>query len=294
VIARRPTLTGLLWISPWIVGCAAFVVLPAAMSFWFSFTDYSLLESPVWVGAANYAELLSDHVWRRAVGNTLLYALLSVTLGNTLALVLALLLEGDDAIRRAARAAIFLPTLIPLIATSLVWTSMLGSEQGLVNRLLAGVGISGPDWLGDRDWALPAMVLMSLWQVGGAVVINVAALRQVPRPLREAALLDGAGAWSRLRHVILPTIAPALLFNVVTGLIWSMQIFAAPYIMTRGGPERATFFYTMHVYENTFVYGRMGYACAMAWIQLLIILLLTTAMMRLSRRFAGAPPAEAA
>ncbi len=282
---RLPTLYGLIWISPWIVGFVLFMLAPIGVSLYYSLTDYSLLEPPISIGLANYRELTNDDVFWVTMRNTGLYALFSVTLGTILTIGLAVILNGQRRGVGLARAIVFLPTLVPLVAGALAWTWMYNSEAGLINSLLGRIGIDGPNWLGDRRWAMSALVMMSLWQVGGAVVICLAALQDVPQSLYQAVSIDGAGPIRRFWHVTLPMISPAVLFNVIMAIIWSLQVFAVPYIMTKGGPEDATRFYTQYLYENAFVYGRMGYASAMAWIQLLAVLVLTGITIRLSRRF---------
>jgi multiple sugar transport system permease protein len=274
-----------LWVLPWVAGFAVFMALPIVLSAVYSFTDYSLLESPVFIGTANYRELFGDALFHRTMMNTAVYALASVTLGTVVAIGLALLLRHPTPRVAFTRAAVFLPTLVPVVAATLGWGWMLNGEHGLVNAALGVVGVHGPDWLGDVRWALSALVLISLWQVGGATVIYIAALQDVPRSLEEAAAIDGAGRLGLLRHVTLPMISPAILFNVVTAVIWSLQVFVVPYILTKGGPENATYFYTMYLYDNAFVYGRMGYACAMGWLQFIAIVVLTALLFRLSRRF---------
>ncbi len=279
------TLHGLLWISPWIVGFVLFMLAPMGVSLYYSLTDYSLLEPPISIGLDNYRELASDEVFWITLRNTGLYALFSVTLGTILTIGLAVMLNGKRRGVGLVRAVVFLPTLVPLVAAALAWTWMYNGEAGMINTLLARIGIDGPNWLGDRRWAMSALIIMSLWQVGGAVVICLAALQDVPQSLYQAVSIDGAGPLRRFWHVSLPMISPAVLFNVIIAIIWSLQVFAVPYIMTKGGPEDATRFYTQYLYENAFVYGRMGYASAMAWIQLLVVLVLTGITIRLSRRF---------
>ncbi len=276
---------GLLWVSPWIVGFLLFLATPLGLSLYYSFTDYSLLESPVPIGLANYLELLGDELFYVTLRNTALYAVCSVTLGTVLAIAIAVLLSRPTFAVGFARSAVFLPTLVPLVAAALGWTWMFNAENGPINAAIALLGIRGPDWLGDARWAMWALIFMSLWHIGGATVIYLAALQDVPRSLYEAADLDGAGPLRRLLGVTLPMISPAIVFNVVVAIIWSLQVFAVPYIMTKGGPEHATYFYTMYLYDNAFVYGRMGYACAMGWLQLFAILLITGLFLRTSRRF---------
>lgn len=287
------TRTGWLWIAPWLVGFGLFLALPLGLSLYYSLTDYSLLEPPIFLGLDNYRELLGDDLFWITVRNTAVYAVAYVVLGNALAIGLAVLLARPSPLATLGRMTVFLPTIVPLVAVALGWMWMYNTESGIINRLLGLVGIAGPHWLGERPWAMAALILMGLWSVGGAFVIYLAAVRDVPRALYEASSLDGVGAAGRLRHITLPMISPAILFNVIVGVIWSVQMFAAPYMMTRGGPEDSTRFYTMYVYENGFVHGRMGYASALAWVQFAVILVLTLIVIRGSRRlvFYQADPA---
>jgi multiple sugar transport system permease protein len=278
------TARGLAWISPWVIGFVAFVAAPALVSLACSLTDYSLLEPPLFIGLENYRELWGDSLFWLTLRNTIVYTAGSVTLTTIIAIGLALLLQRDGRGVALARAAVFLPTLVPLVAAALGWMWLYNGELGLLNALLERVGITGPNWLGDRSWAMPSLVAMSGWQIGTAMVIYIAALRDVPRALYDAAAIDGASTWRRLRHVTLPMISPAILFNVVIAIIWSLQVFAVPHIMTEGGPDNATNFYTMYLYANAFEYQRMGYASAMAWIQLLVIVAMTGATFLLARR----------
>jgi multiple sugar transport system permease protein len=181
---------------------------------------------------------------------------------------------------------VFVPTLVPLVAVATVWFWLLNGEYGLVNKLLALVGVRGPAWVVDKAWVMPSLVLMSVWGVGQSVVVYIAAIQEVPASLYEAARLDGMGRWRQFRHVTVPMVSPAILFNAITMTINAVQAFAVPYVMFRrpDGQNPAGHFYTMYLYENGFVYGQMGYACAMAWLQLLVILLLTGVMFLTSRR----------
>jgi multiple sugar transport system permease protein len=285
VTSRFPMAAGLLWISPWIVGCALFLLLPAVLSAYDSFTDYSLLERPVFVGMENYREMAGDHVMWIAIRNTLLYSIASVAGSTAISVALAVLL--DQHLRGAAlvRAIVFLPTLVPVVSAAVCWLWLFNPSFGLFNSAMKGLGISGPDWLGDRSWALPSLVMMSLWMIGSPLLVCSAALKDVPRTLYEAADIDGVSAIGRFRHVTLPMISPAVLFNAVMSLIWSAQVFAQPQIMTKGGPQYATMVYSLYVYLNAFVYGRMGYACALAWMQMVATLVLAIALVGLSRRF---------
>jgi multiple sugar transport system permease protein len=275
----------LLWISPWIAGTLLFLVIPVALSAYYSGTEYSLIESPVPVGLDNYREMAHDPLVWTALRNTGLYTLFSVVLGTIASVAIAVLLEQRLRGSALVRALVFLPTMIPIVAASIGWAWLYDGEHGLFNALLHCIGVQGPDWLGDRRWALLSLVIMGLWSIGSAVVICTAALRQVPPSLYEAAAIDGMSAPARFRHVTLPMISPAVLFNAVMSTIWSLQVFAVPHIMTKGGPGSATLMYSMYVYRNAFEYGHMGYASALAWVQFLAAVVLTILALLIARRF---------
>ncbi len=282
---RRDLRLGLLWISPWLLGFAVFTLVPAALSIAFSFTDYGLLDSPVFIGLDNYRELARDPMFRVAIVNTLVYAFASSLGGTAASLAIALLLESR--LRGAAliRAIVFLPSLVPVVSACVCWMWLLNDRFGLLNGLLARAGIDGPNWLGDPRWAMPSLLLMSVWTIGSPLLVAGAAIRNVPTSLYEAADLDGATGLRRFAAVTLPIISPALLFNAVMSLIWSLQVFGPPFIMTKGGPENATQVYAVYTYQNAFTYGRMGYACALAWVHVLVTLALTLILLALGKRF---------
>lgn len=282
--ARRNILAGLLWCSPFLAGSLLFLAVPAAMSLAASFTDSSLIEPPNPVGLDNYREMLRDTLLRRVAINTLAFTLGSILIGAPLSVAIAALLEIPSPLRRLARSVVFFPTLVPVVAASIGWMWLYAPESGLLNRFLRALALPGVDWLGDARTAMPALVLMSLWCIGTPVVVYAAAMRAVPASLYDAAHIDGMSAPRRFLHVTLPMISPAILFNVVVSIVWSLQVFAAPAIMTRGGPGDATNVYALYVYRNAFDYGRLGYASALAWVQLLVTLALSLAVVALSRR----------
>lgn len=283
---RAATIAGWLWASPWIVGGTVFVFVPMALSLYFAFTDYPLIEPPLWAGWDNFARMGSDPTFWRVTRNTLLYAACAVPAGTVLGLVLAGLLQENTRVSRFFLACIFLPTLVPLTAAAMVWMWLFNGEYGLINLVLAVFGVRGPTWLVDAAWVLPSMVIMGLWGVGQSVVVYVAAMREVPAHLYEAARIDGMSSVRRFWHVTLPMISPAILFNVIVMTINAVQVFAVPYVLFRkpDGQNPAGHYYTMYLYENGFVYGQMGYACAMAWVQLIVVLGLTAIMLLASRR----------
>lgn len=280
----RRMATGLAFLSPWIIGFLCFMAIPIALSFYYSLTDYPLLRDPVVIGVENYANLLwrpneqggiGDPVFYKSLWNTMVYAMMALPAGLLLSLALALVLNLGVRGQSIYRTLVFLPTLVPMVASAMIWMWMFNGKLGIINSALGLIGVQGPNWLNETTWAMPALVFMSLWGVGYTVIIYLAGLQDVPTVLYEAAEIDGAGTWSRMRHVTIPCISPVIFFNLVMGIIGTLQVFAIPYIMTQGGPARATYFYTMYLYDNAFQYLKFGYASAMAWIQFLIILVLT-------------------
>lgn len=275
----------LMFLGPWLVGFCVFTALPVALSFYYSFCRYSLLKPPVFIGAQNYRDLMQDEVFWEAMLNTLHYALLALPAGLVVSLALAMLLNVNIPGRALWRTIIFLPSLVPIVASAMLWMWLFNAKLGLINVTLEKFGISGPGWLSDAHLAMPALALMSLWGVGNSVVIYLAGLQDVPTELYEAAELDGAGVWRRTWHVTLPTLSPVIFFNLVMAIIGTLQVFDVPYIMTNGGPGRATYFLSMYLYDNAFMYLKMGYASALAWMLTLIVLALTGLAFWSSRRW---------
>ena len=301
---RREMLTAYLFASPWLIGFSVFLLYPLIASIYFSFCDYSVLKPPVWIGAANYTGLWHDELFWTTLKNTAFYAAFALPLSLLVALCLALLLNAKVRGMAIYRTLFFLPSLVPMVALACLWLWLFNGENGLINQTLAPVlkhvgwnagtflGIhvgafhpTPPNWLNDPLWSKPALVLISVWGVGNAMVIYLAGLQDVPQPLYEAAELDGAGWWAKTWHVTLPMLSPVILFNLVMGIIGTLQVFTIPYVMFPGGsPARSTYFYTTYLFENTFKYHKMGYACAMGWIMFLIILALTTFALKMSDR----------
>ena len=272
----RSLARGLAFLSPWLIGFLAFTAIPVALSLYYSFCDYSLLQPPVFKGLANYQRLWNDPVFWTALRNTAVYGLLALPLGMLAALGVAMLLNRKISGVSIYRTIVFLPSLVPAVASAMLWLWLFNAQLGLINTTLRAIGITNPPgWLIDPHWAMPALVLMSFWGIGNTVVIYLAGLQDVPRELYEAADIDGASPFDKVLHVTLPSISPVIFFNLVMGIIGTLQVFATPYIMTQGGPARSTYFFTMYLYDNAFSYLKMGYASAMAWVQLLIVLGLT-------------------
>lgn len=282
---RKESRAAFLFALPWIIGFSVFLAYPLCASIYYSFCDYSVLKMPVWIGTRNYENLMRDEIFWKTLTNTAYYAIFALPLGMVVAIALALLLNTKVKGLAFYRTFFFLPSLVPMVSLAVLWLWMFNGESGLVNAALGAIGIKGPNWLSDPEWSKPALVLLSVWGVGNAMVIYLAGLQDVPVQLYEAADLDGATAWQKTRNVTLPMISPVILFNLIMGIIGTLQVFTVPYVMFPGGsPARSTYFYTMYLFDNAFRYQKMGYACAMGWIMFLIILALTLVSLRLSEQ----------
>ena len=286
-LERQNLLKGLAFLSPWLVGFSVFTLLPIILSLYFSFCDYTLLQTPVFRGLENYRGLAGDPVFWQSLRVMAKFTLLALPLGMIVALTLALLLNVKILGQSIYRTVIFLPSLVPAVALAMIWLWLYNPKLGLINFALRHLGVSNPPgWLSDPVWSLPALVLMSVWGVGNTVIIYLAGLQDVPKDLYEAADLDGAGTLAKIWHVTLPFISPVIFFNLIIAIIGTLQTFTLPYIMTpQGQPDRATYFYTMYLNDNAFSYLKMGQASAMAWIQLVMILLLTGIAFWTSKRW---------
>lgn len=282
---RQAVVTGLLFISPWLVGFLIFTLYPVFASAYLSFTDYRVLAPPHWVGFANYTDLLTDHDYFLPSLWDTIFMFLELPLALVLGLALALLL--DLKLRGIAfyRTIFYLPSIVPVVSSAILWTWVLNPEHGLMNAGLHALHIDGPAWLASPAWAKPAMILMDLWGVGGGMVIYLAALQGVPTALYEAAALDGANGWQRIWFVTIPSISPVIFFNLIMGVIGTFQYFTQTFIMTNGGPNNSTLFYALYLYENAFQFFRMGTACAMAWILFLLTLVATLVVFKSSARW---------
>ncbi len=280
---RREAIEGFVGISPWLLGLVIFTVGPIVASLYLSLNDYEVVKPPVFVGLENYRRLAEDPLFWQALKVTATYVFTSVPLTISLAFAVALLMNQRLAFLGLFRTAYYMPNLVPAVASAILWIWIFNPEFGLLNGSLRSVGISNPPlWLAHTKWALPALIVMSLWGVGGPMLIYLAGLQGIPTDLYEAAQIDGAGAWARFRHVTVPQMSPVIFFNLIMGIIGSWQVFTAGYIMTGGGPRYATLFYVLYLYNNAFRYFRMGYASALAWVLAVIILVFTLIVFRSS------------
>jgi multiple sugar transport system permease protein len=280
--ALRRNLSGWLFASPWILGFVLWTVGPMIASLFIAFTEWDLITSPRWVGFANITLMFDDRLVGEALKVTTIYALVSVPLHLAVGLILAVMLNSRIGGLRFYRTAFYMPSILSGVAVALLWRWLFSTEFGLFNAILANFGINGPSWLGDPAWALPSLIIMSVWGVGAGVIIYLAGLQGIPTDLYEAAQVDGATNWHRFWFVTLPMMTPILFFQLVTGLIAALQVFTQAFIMTRGGPNNSTLFFLLYLYRNAFEYFRMGYASALAWVLFIYILALTLILFRLS------------
>lgn len=274
-----------LFLAPWLIGFVLFTLWPVVATLGLSFTDYRVLSPPRWVGLANYKQLFTDtETFWPSLGNTV-FLFLELPLALVLGLGLALLLDQKLRAMPLYRTLFYLPSIVPTVASALLWLWLLNPEHGLVNEALRVLHLPTPTWLASPLWAKPAIIIMDLWGVGGSMVIYLAALQGVPTELYEAAELDGASGLQRMRHVTLPSISPVIFFNLILGVIGTFQYFTQTFLMTKGGPDKATLFYALYLFQNAFEYFRMGLACAMAWVLFVITLGATWLVFRSSARW---------
>lgn len=276
-----------LFISPWLIGFIAFTGGPILASLGISFTEYSILSPPRFLGLGNYQQLANDDLFFKSVSNTVYFVGVGVPLGLLLAFMMALALNQKLSGQTWFRTIFYLPSVVSGIAVALLWGWLLNSDYGLINYMLNLVGIQGPQWLFSTKWVMPALILMSLWGVGGSMVVFLAGLQGIPEQLYEAAEIDGGGHWAKFWNVTIPMMSPVIFFNLVVTIIGAFQIFDQVYIMTngRGGPANASLVYVLYLYRNGFEYFKMGYASALAWVLFLLILSITVFQFAVARRW---------
>ncbi|MEI6085690.1 MAG: extracellular solute-binding protein, partial [Verrucomicrobiota bacterium] len=276
---------GWLCASPWIIGFIVFTGGPILFSIIISFCDYDILNPARLIGFENYTWMFTkDPLFWKSLQNTI-FMIIGVPLGMIASLGIAMLLCLK--IRGVAvwRTFFYLPAIVPAVASSILWIWIFNPKAGLLNSLLASVGIAGPNWLQSEHTSKWSLILMGLWGAGGGMIIWIAGLKGISESYYEAASLDGANKWQQFRHVTIPLLSPYIFFNGIMGLIGTFQIFTQAFIMTQGGPVNSTMFYAYHLFNNAFRYLQMGYAAAMAWFLFLIVFGLTMIQMRVSERW---------
>lgn len=278
---------GWVFALPWVLGLLFFYLLPLIQSIYYSFTSYTILNPGEWVGLQNYRDLMKDNLFLAGVYNTVYYTVFYVPLSIITGVAIAVLLNMKISGMAVYRTIYFLPTLVPHVAVAVIWMWMLNPQLGLINAVLEFFGIQGPGWLSSETWSKPSLILMSLWGSGQAIVIYLAGLQDVPQDYYDAASVDGANAWQRIRLITVPILTPVIFFNMIMGMINAFQQFTLPYSLTggQGTPGTSLVFYVMHLYDNAFVYLKMGYASAMAWILFVIIMVMTGIILATSKRW---------
>lgn len=292
---RRNFINGLLFSSPWIIGFLAFSVYPLVSSLYYSFTKFNAVTAPQWVGLDNFRDIFSDPLVWKSLGNTLFMAFVSTPINLFVALLLASIVCVNFKGRGIVRTAFFLPSVIPMVAATMVWIWMFDPTYGYINNVLAWFGINGPSWLMDARFTKWALVLMGTWNTGTTMLVCMAALQSVPKSYYESAEIDGAGRVARFFHITIPCIAHVLVYQAILNIINAFQYFQQVYIIVTanagvkgggaaGGPENSILMYPLYVFHNAFTYLKMGKASAMAWLLFIIVAVLTVIMTKVTKK----------
>lgn len=283
---RREAIAGLLFVLPWLISLIVFTAYPVLASFYYSFTQYAITQSPTWIGLDNYTQMFTnDGALRASVYNTLYYTLLSVPVGLLSSLAIALVLNRNVRGIGAYRTLFYLPSLAPPVAGAIIFVIMFQPEGGLVNGVLQFFGIKGPAWFSDPAYAKIGLIILSLWGVGAGSLIFLAGLKDIPGELLEAAAIDGANNWHKFWRITIPLLTPVILYNLVMGIIGSFQVLGAAFVIggTTGKPQESLLMYMVHLYRTAFRYFNMGYASAMAVVLFVVILIATLLIFRSTR-----------
>lgn len=284
-LARREAQAFYGFASPWILGFILFGGGPVVAALLLSFAHWSLLSTPSWAGLANYRKMFADPLFYKSIANTVYFGAGSVCLGVVTSFLLAILLNQRVRGLGFFRTVFYLPSVVAGVATAILWVNILQPDYGLINNFLGLFGIKGPGWLVSEHWAIPGLILMSVWGAGNTIVIYLAGLQSISPALYEAALLDGAGWWNRFWNVTVPMMSPVIFFNVVTSLIASLQAYTLVLVMTEGGPNNATLMLGLYIYRQAFEYFDMGYAAALSWAMFALIGVATALQFLLARRW---------
>jgi multiple sugar transport system permease protein len=286
---RQNFKTGMLFLLPWLIGFLLFTLYPMAASLVYSFAIYHPKRPIEFIGLTNYVSMFSDNLFWKSLGNTLYLVVIGVPLTLLTSFLCAVLLNFKVRGQSIYRVIYFLPSIVPTVASVILWLWILNPTSGMLNSALKSFGIEGPNWLSNPLWSKPSLILLGMWGMGGTIIIYLSGLQDVPISLVEAAELDGATWWHRLRYITIPMISPITVFNLITGVIGTFQYFAQAYVFrgagSLGAPLNSTLFYSVYLFQQGFLYLKMGYASAMAWILFFIILGCTILLLRASNRF---------
>jgi multiple sugar transport system permease protein len=276
----RRTVTGYLFVSPFLLGVLFWVVFPSGMAAWLAFRDWNLITPAKYVGLKNFQTMFFDKLFWQALKVTSTYTFVSVPLSLILSFSMALLINTKVRGLAVFRTIYYLPSIMPAVASAVLWAWILNTDFGLLNAVLHYFGLPKIAWLQETKWALPALILMSLWGVGQAMIIFLAGLQGIDDVYYEAARIDGAGRWAQLVYVTIPMMSSVIFFNLILGVINSFQIFTAGYLITNGGPQNSTLFFVLYLYRNGFQFLKMGYAAALSWVLFFIIVIFTVIIFR--------------
>jgi len=277
---KRQILAGYLFITPVILGYLIWVAGPMLAAIWLSLTEWDMLQPATFVGLSNYQQMLHDDLFWKSLAVTFYFTIVSVPFSLILSFALALLVNVNLRGVSIFRMLFYLPSIVPLVVNAVLWLWIFNSELGLLNAVLHWLGLPRVLWFQDANWAMPALIIMSLWSIGGSMVIFLAGLQGIPQHLYEAAEIDGANYWQRFWNVTIPMMSPVIFFNLVIGLIGAFQTFVPGYLMTQGGPENSTLFYGLYIFRSAFRDFKMGYAAALSWVLFAIVLLLSVFVFR--------------
>lgn len=282
---RREAIEGFLCIAPWLLGFLLFTAGPMLASVWLALTDYEILRPIHFTGLANFTKATQDPLFTKSLWNTFVYTMLYVPLHLVTALLAALLLNVKVRGIKTYRVIFYIPSIMPAVATAFLWMWIFNPNYGLANALLDMVGLPPQKWLFDETLAKPSFVLMALWGLGSAMIVFLAGLQGVDPVLYEAADIDGANTWTQFWRITIPMLTPVLFFNLIIGIIGSFQVFTTAYIATNGGPNNATLFYVLYIYNQGWKFAKMGYASALAWVLFVLVLLLTLVQFKMANRW---------
>ncbi len=285
-LRQQETRAGLVFVLPWLIGLLIFTTYPTLATFYLSFTDYNIVQPPSWAGLDNYRTMFfDDPAFWTAVRNSAVYSLISVPLKLVVAFGLAWLL--NMAVRGIGiyRTIFYLPALVPPVAATMIFILLLSPNGGPIAEVFGWLGLRAPNWFNDPTWSKPALIVLGIWPLGVETLAFLAGLKEIPQDLLDAAAVDGARGWQRLRHVILPLISPVILFNLVIGVIYSFQVFTQALIVggQNGEPLESTLMFVVLIYRNAFRYFSMGYAAALSVVLFVAVLLLTLLIFRTAR-----------
>lgn len=276
--------TGLAFISPWIIGFLAFTLYPIMSSLYYSFTEYSILKEPVFVGFDNYVQMFTDdRLFLISLKNTGYMIAVGLPIIIITTFIISVIMNDKRIVGTSfIRTLFFMPTLVPSIVLCVLWIWMLQPDTGVINNLLGLVGIKGPAWLASPLWSKPGMILMQLWGSGNMIIIFLAGLQDIPDTLFEAVDIDGGNFFHKFKYITIPFMMPIITYNLITGMIKFLQQFTEAFVMTNGGPNDSTMFFGYYLYNNAFKFMKMGYASALAWVMLAIATVLTVVMLKVT------------